>query len=73
MPKLPRVSGKDCIDVLKELGFVESRQKGSHVVLKMGESGCVVPLHRELRIGTLHGILKQAGISKEEFIEALKR
>ena len=72
MPKLPRISGKECISVLKTLGFEEARQKGSHVVLKMGEAGCVVPIHLELRTGTLHGILKQAGISREEFIHAMR-
>ena len=54
MPKLPRISGKECISILKTLGFEEARQKGSHVVLKMGEAGCVVPMHTELRTGTLH-------------------
>ena len=72
MPKLPRISGKECISVLKTLGFEVARQKGSHVVLKMGEAGCVVPMHAELRTGTLHGILKQAGISREEFIHAMR-
>jgi predicted RNA binding protein YcfA (HicA-like mRNA interferase family) len=72
MPKLPRISGKECISALKNLGFEEARQKGSHVVMKMGEVGCVVPMHQELRTGTLHGILKQAGVSKDNFIEALK-
>jgi len=71
MPKLPRISGKQCISVFKPLGFEEVRQRGSHVVLKMGEAGCVVPMHHELRTGTLHGILKQAGVSREEFIEAM--
>jgi len=71
MPKLPRISGKECISVLKKLGFEEARQKGSHVVLKLGEAGCVVPMHHELLTGTLHGILKQAGISREEFIQAM--
>jgi predicted RNA binding protein YcfA (HicA-like mRNA interferase family) len=72
MPKLPRISGKQCISVFIALGFEEVRQRGSHVVLKMGEAGCVVPMHHELRTGTLHGILKQAGISREEFIEAMR-
>ena len=35
------------------------------------EIGCVVPLHRELKIGTLSSILKQAQISLEEFIDSL--
>jgi predicted RNA binding protein YcfA (HicA-like mRNA interferase family) len=72
MPKLPRINGKECISVLKTLGFEEARQKGSHVVLKMGEAGCVVSMHSELRTGTLHGILKQAGISREDFIHAMR-
>ena len=72
MPKLPRVSGKECIAALKKIGFEESRQKGSHVILKMGEVGCVIPMHTELRTGTLHGLLKQAGVSKGDFIEALQ-
>ncbi len=40
--------------------------------MRRGSSGCVVPKHRELKTGTLVGLLKQAGISSEEFIEKLK-
>lgn len=73
MPKLPRLSGKEVINILERFGFKQLRQKGSHVILKKqtpdGEVGCVVPLHRELAIGTLHGILKQAKVTPEEFIE----
>lgn len=67
MPKLPRVSGKKTIRVLERLGFEQVRQRGSHVVLKKGVKGCVVPLHRELATGTLRGILRQAGVSSDEF------
>jgi predicted RNA binding protein YcfA (HicA-like mRNA interferase family) len=60
---------------LEKLGFERVRQRGSHVVLKKqtseGAVGCVVPLHRELAIGTLRGILKQAGVTPEEFMEKL--
>jgi predicted RNA binding protein YcfA (HicA-like mRNA interferase family) len=73
MPKLPVVSGKECRKALGRLGFEESRQHGSHVVMKRGESGCVVPAHFEIKTGTLSGILKQAGVSVEEFLEALGR
>jgi predicted RNA binding protein YcfA (HicA-like mRNA interferase family) len=38
---------------------------------KAGKVGCVVPMHRELKIGTLSGILKQAKVTVEEFIESL--
>jgi len=74
-PKLPRVSGKETIRALERLGFVQSRQKGSHIILrkqtKWGSIGCVVPLHSELDVGTLRGILRQAEIAPEEFIENL--
>jgi hypothetical protein len=38
----------------------------------MGSSGCVVPSHKELKMGTLSGILKQADVSQDEFIKALR-
>lgn len=75
MLKLPRVSGAQAIRALERLVFVQARQRGSHVVLKKmgpgGTTGCVVPLHPELAIGTLRGILKQAGITLEEFMRGL--
>ena len=71
MPKLPVVSGADVVRALEHLGFVVIRQRGSHIMMRRGSSGCVVPNHRELKIETLVGLLKQAGISLEEFIEAL--
>ena len=75
MPKLPRISGLYAIKALERIGFKQIRQRGSHVVLKKmtteGEIGCVVPLHQELALGTLKGILKQAKISHDEFMENL--
>jgi len=75
MPKLHRVSGQEAIRALERLGFVQVRQRGSHVVLKKltatGEIGCVVPLHAEVAVGTLHGILKQANITPDEFLRNL--
>ena len=75
MPKLRRVSGVEAIRALERLGFVQARQRGSHVVLKRqtpeGELGCVVPLHRELAVGTLRGILRQAKVTPDEFMENL--
>jgi predicted RNA binding protein YcfA (HicA-like mRNA interferase family) len=72
MPKLPRVSGADVVKALGRLGFVVARQRGSHIVMRRGASGCVVPNHRELKSGTLAGVLKQAGVSTDDFIEALR-
>jgi len=75
MPSLRRVSGQEVIRALERLGFVQVRQRGSHVVLKKqtreGEIGCVVPLHRELAIGTLRGVIKQARITTEELAQNL--
>lgn len=75
MPKLPRVSGQEVIRALERPGFVQIQQRGSHVILKRqtptGEAGCVVPLHREVAIGTLAGILKQAQVTPEEFLNSL--
>ena len=75
MPKPPRISGKETIRALERSGFIQIRQQGSHIILKKqtpnGAIGCVVPLHRELALGTLRSILKQAGINMEEFIKNL--
>jgi len=75
MSELKRLSGQETIKILKKYDFIQIRQKGSHVILKKitrdEEIGCVVPLHKELAIGTLKGILKQAKISTEEFVKNL--
>lgn len=72
MPSLPHVSGAEVVRALQRLGFSIARQRGIHIVLRRGETGCVVPNHRELKVGTLSGVLKQAGLTAEEFISALR-
>jgi predicted RNA binding protein YcfA (HicA-like mRNA interferase family) len=75
MPKLPIVSGTEAVRALQRLGFYVDRQRGSHAVLKkgtpQGERGCVIPMHREVALGTLRSALKLAGVSPEEFKDAL--
>ena len=75
MPKLPRISSREAVRSLERLGFEQVRQTGSHVVMKKeteeGKIGCVVPVHQELKVGTLSGILKQAQVTVEEFIDSL--
>jgi len=75
MTKLPRISGHQAVRALERLGFIQVRQRGSHVVLRRpspsGDVGVVVPLHRELAIGTLRGILKLAKVDPEEFMARL--
>ena len=71
MPKLPRLSGTEIIIILQKMGFYQARQRGSHVVMikitSEGAVGCVVPMHREVAIGTFSSILKQAHLTPDEF------
>lgn len=70
--KLKQVSGKECIKILcNKFGFVIVRRRGSHVVLRKGNVGTVVPVHDELRIGTLKGVLELAKIKDEDFAKYL--
>jgi predicted RNA binding protein YcfA (HicA-like mRNA interferase family) len=75
MPKLPLVSGAEAVKALRRLGFLVDRQRGSHAVLKKitpeGERGCVIPMHKEVALGTLRSALKMAGVSPEDFSDAL--
>jgi len=77
MPSLRRVSGWEVVEALQRLGFAPVHQHGSHIVLKrqtpQGDIGCVVPLHRELAIGTLRAVLRQARETPEEFMEKLQQ
>ncbi len=52
------------------LGFYVTRQKGSHVVMRRDNKGCVIPEHKELALGTLRSAIRQAGLTVEEFVEA---
>lgn len=69
MAKLPVLSGRDLIQILQKRGFHVIRQKGSHVSMRKGNHKTVIPLHDELAKGTLLGILKQCGLTKDDLIE----
>ena len=76
MPQLRKVSGRELIKILcNKFGFRTVRQKGSHAILVKelpeGKIGCVVPIHSELKIGTLKGILKQAKIDENDFVNKI--
>ena len=73
MPKLPHVSGAEIQRALERLGFNKVRQSGSHVVMKREGKGCVIPMHSEVKVGTLAGLLRQAEVSTEEFLLALRK
>jgi len=72
MPKLPVVSGEKAIKAFEKIGYVRARQKGSHVSLKKaGAKPFPVPLHKELKDGTLRRMIAQAGLTVEKFCELL--
>ena len=73
MSGLPRISGRECVKALGKAGFVLRRQEGSHIILRRNEpfGQLVVPDHKELDRGTLRAIIRQAGISVEEFTKLL--
>jgi predicted RNA binding protein YcfA (HicA-like mRNA interferase family) len=67
MPKLPVLSGAELVKALERLGFEQVRQRGSHVMMRRGAVGTVIPLHKQLKTGTLAGILRQAQVGQDEF------
>lgn len=71
--RLPVVSGQQLITALEKIGWVVVRQRGSHVRLKHDDrtTPLVVPLHRELKRGTLAGILRDAGIDRDDLRQLL--
>ena len=75
MPKLPRLSGKEVIKALSKSGFEVVRQKGSHVIMKKktleGEIATVVLNHKEVDRGTLLEIIRQAKLTRDEFMNLL--
>ena len=71
MPKLPHLSGREIIRALERLGFQTVRQNGSHVVMRSGSRGCVVLLHKPVKVGTLFGSLRQAQVEVGEFLVCL--
>ena len=73
MPKLPRLSGREICAVLKAHGYAANRLRGSHVVMRKGSGVCVVPDHKEVKKGTLAGILRQAEITPGVFAAWVKR
>ncbi|HTV57235.1 MAG TPA: type II toxin-antitoxin system HicA family toxin [Verrucomicrobiae bacterium] len=69
-PKLPVLSGDQLIKILEKFGYVRVRQKGSHVRLRHSSDlervPVTVPLHKTLKRGLLHRLLRDAGITQEQ-------
>lgn len=73
MGKLPGISARECVQALQRVGFLVRRQRGSHIIMRRDDpfAQVVVPDHKRLDRGTLRGIIRQAGLSVDEFVELL--
>ena len=73
MPKLPVVDGRQMIRALQRAGFVVDSQESSHVTMfnPVSRRHTTVPVHaaRDMKTGTVRNVLRQAGLSVEEFRE----
>jgi len=73
MSKLPTISGRQAVTALQRAGFSVIRQKGSHIVLRKTDpfGMVVVPDHKQLDTGTVRAIIRQTGLSVDEFLKLL--
>jgi len=73
MSKLPVVSGTDCIKALEKIDFVVNRQRGSHITLVRQDPSTqlTIPNHKTVAKGTLRSIIRDAGLTVDEFIALL--
>jgi predicted RNA binding protein YcfA (HicA-like mRNA interferase family) len=73
MTKLPVISGRECLKSLERAGFYFKRQEGSHMILRRDDpfAQVVIPDHKELDRGTLRAIIRQAGLSVDNFVKLL--
>ena len=76
MPGLPRVSGREAARAFASVGYEIVRQRGSHLRLRHPTNArlpLTVPDHAELKTGLLRALVRDAGMTVEDFIEALRR
>jgi predicted RNA binding protein YcfA (HicA-like mRNA interferase family) len=72
MSWLPVCSGQDAVRAFQKLGYQVDHQTGSHIILRHPQMRrLTVPNHRELTKGTLRALIREAGITKEEFASLL--
>jgi predicted RNA binding protein YcfA (HicA-like mRNA interferase family) len=65
------VNGAEAVRSLKHLGFATLRQTGSHLIMRREHVTVVVPQHKPIKPGTLKGVIEQAGLTLEEFVQQL--
>ena len=70
MSQIPRVSGREVVKALRKIGYEQDRQRGSHIVLRQTGSPhrrVTVPDHSEVAKGTLRAIIREVGLTVDEF------
>lgn len=72
MSRLPVCSGQDAIRAFQKLGYQVDHQTGSHIILRHPQMRrLTVPNHRELAKGTLRALIREAGLTKDEFVNLI--
>jgi predicted RNA binding protein YcfA (HicA-like mRNA interferase family) len=72
MSRLPVCSGQDAVRAFQKVGYAVDHQTGSHIVLRHAQMRrLTVPNHQELARGTLRALIREAGLTKEEFADLL--
>lgn len=72
MARLPRLSGREVVKVFESLGWTQARQSGSDIILvrENHQATLSVPDHKEVALGTLRSLIRSAGLTIDEFLEA---
>ena len=76
MPKLPVLSGRELVKILNKAGFEFHHQKGSHMILRQAQPPSLrvsAPDHKAIKRGMLRGIIREAGLTREEFERLLEK
>jgi predicted RNA binding protein YcfA (HicA-like mRNA interferase family) len=72
---IPRISGRAAVAAFRKLGYEVDRQRGSHIILRHAQPPhrrLTVPDHREVAKGTLRALIREAGITVEQFAALLR-
>lgn len=71
---LPQLSGRELAKIFSKCGYSIDRQRGSHIILRGSTPPfrrLTIPDHKTVAPGTLRSVLKQAGLTLNEFLEML--
>ena len=74
MARLPIVSGDEFVRIMRNIGFIWDYTQGSHMILLHADGRRLsIPRHRELGRGLLRALIKDAGLTRDEFWELYRR